>query len=184
VSAASAWDALVAELREQGVAFEEVLTDVEIRRAQSRYQLKFPPDLREFLQTAFPISEGFAPWRADDDAALRKMLDWPLEGIAFDAERNPNWRKFWSERGATEEDPVVIARRQVSEAPRLIPIYSHRYIPSEPLAPGNPVFSVYQTDIIYYGHDLADYLRHEFHLDGRTPWPEEVRRIRFWSDFI
>jgi hypothetical protein len=64
---------------------------------------------------------------------------------------------------------------------KLIPIYGHRMMPDEPHLPGNPVFSVYQTDIIYYGYDLADYLRHEFHLPGREPWPERVRAIRFWD---
>jgi len=38
-----------------------------------------------------------------------------------------------------------------------IPVYSHRYLPSEPKATGNPVLSVHQTDIIYYGNDLASY---------------------------
>lgn len=42
-------------------------------------------------------------------------------------------------------------------APRLIPICSHRYIPEEPHDAGNPVFSVMQSDVIYYGADLANY---------------------------
>jgi hypothetical protein len=54
-------------------------------------------------------------------------------------------------------------------------------MPDKPHLPGNPVFSVHQTDIIHYGFDLADYLRHEFDLSGREPWPEEVRPIRFWD---
>jgi hypothetical protein len=54
-------------------------------------------------------------------------------------------------------------------------------MPDEPHLPGNPVFSVHQTDIIYYGFDLADYLRHEFDFPGREPWPEQVRLIRFWN---
>ena len=69
----------------------------------------------------------------------------------------------------------------VAAAPRLIPIYGHRMMPDEPQEPGNPVFSVHQTDIIHYGFDLADYLRHEFGLPGREPWPERVRPIRFWD---
>jgi hypothetical protein len=54
-------------------------------------------------------------------------------------------------------------------------------IPDEPNLAGNPVFSVHQTDIIYYGFDLADYLRHDFHIPGREPWPENIRQIRFWD---
>jgi hypothetical protein len=64
---------------------------------------------------------------------------------------------------------------------QLIPIYRHRMMPDEPLSPGNPVFSVHQTDIIHYGFDLADYLRCEFNLPGREPWPTQVRTIRFWD---
>lgn len=54
-------------------------------------------------------------------------------------------------------------------------------MPDRPHESGNPVFSVYQTDIIYYGFDLDDYLRHEFDLPGRKPWPEKVREIEFWD---
>jgi hypothetical protein len=54
-------------------------------------------------------------------------------------------------------------------------------MPDEPQGAGNPVFSVHQTDIIYYGFDLADYLRHEFNLPGREPWPSQIRTIRFWD---
>ena len=40
---------------------------------------------------------------------------------------------------------------------------------------------MHQTDIIYYGFDLDDYLRHEFDLPDRKPWPSEVRAIEFWN---
>jgi hypothetical protein len=54
-------------------------------------------------------------------------------------------------------------------------------IPDDPHLEGNPVFSVHQTDIIYYGYDLEDYLRHEFDLPGRKAWPEHLRPVRFWD---
>jgi hypothetical protein len=50
--------------------------------------------------------------------------------------------------------------------------------------PGNPVFSVHQTDIIYYGVDLRDYLIHEFLARenvGVWPIPASVRRVPFWD---
>jgi hypothetical protein len=46
--------------------------------------------------------------------------------------------------------------------PRLVPVFSHRYLPAEPHLSGNPVLSVYQTDIIYYGSNLKRYIAHEF----------------------
>ena len=54
-------------------------------------------------------------------------------------------------------------------------------MPDEPHLAGNPVLSVWQTDIIYYGFDLADYLRHEFRLRDRASEPKAVRPIRFWD---
>jgi hypothetical protein len=57
-------------------------------------------------------------------------------------------------------------------------------LPDEPHVRGNPVLSVHQTDIIYYGFNLTDYFYHEFALPGREPWPEVVRPIRFWASFL
>lgn len=57
-------------------------------------------------------------------------------------------------------------------------------MPDEPELPGNPVFSVHQTDIIQYGSDLADYLRNEFHLPGQEEGPRQPRSIRFWDECL
>ncbi|HEY4157567.1 MAG TPA: hypothetical protein VGM29_05695 [Polyangiaceae bacterium] len=50
---------------------------------------------------------------------------------------------------------------------------------------GNPVFSVHQTDIIYYGSNLLAYLRCELdglaHADALHVPP---RAIRFWSSLV
>ncbi len=52
---------------------------------------------------------------------------------------------------------------------------------SRPSAARSVRLTLHQTDIIYYGFDLADYLRHEFELPDREPWPERVRPTRFWA---
>ncbi len=63
----------------------------------------------------------------------------------------------------------------------MIPVFSHRYLPDDPNEAGNPVFSVYQTDIIYYGADLLDYFENEF-AQPRPAWRTITPRlIRFWS---
>jgi hypothetical protein len=81
---------------------------------------------------------------------------------------------------------IEVARRGIAKAPTLIPIFSHRYIPAEPHAVGNPVFSVYQTDIIYYGVDLTNYFTNEFSIPHRHDLPDykSVRKIRFWSALV
>ncbi len=112
---------------------------------------------------------------------IHDPLAGPADGICFDIENDAFWM---DERGAKPEDlsaALVIARRKLAQVPRLIPVHSHRFLPSEPCDSGKPVFSVHQTDIIYYGFDLASYLAHEFN----TSLPERVttkaREISFGS---
>lgn len=111
------------------------------------------------------------------------MLDWPLEGIIFDIENNDFWLREWGDRPASSNERAEVASAAVSHAPKLIPLISHRYIPTEPSESGNPVFSIYQTDIIYYGANLTHYFENEF--GGWSALDESAyRHIRFWSDLV
>jgi hypothetical protein len=167
-----------------GVRIDSGLTDDEFRRVERRFGFKFPPDLRAFLSVGLPVSRSWVDWRSASDAAIRERLNWPLEGICFDIENSAFWLDEWGERPATSEAAFDIARRAVAGAPVLIPICSHRYIPDEPSEAGNPIFSVHQTDIIYYGADLMDYLHNEFsYYFGRAGYAitKTPRRVPFWS---
>jgi hypothetical protein len=177
---------LVDLLRQRGVVLEDGLTDAEVSKVESTFAFRFPPDLRDLLQNALPTSPKFPNWRSESEESLRGRLDWPADGICFDIEHNGSW---WEEWGPEPDDlsaAFEIARQHIAEAPTLIPIFSHRYIPDEPYAAGNPVFSVYQTDIIYYGVDLANYFANEFSSPREYELPnlDSVRRIRFWSRFL
>lgn len=175
------WQAIIAELRDRGIEFDAGLTDAEIASAESRFDFRFPPDLRAFLQAALPRGEGAPNWRSGDEVVLRDWLDLPRQGILFDIEHNGFWLDEWGPVPGSLGEAFRTASDLIRSAPKLIPIFIHRMMPDDPCSAGNPVFSVHQTDIIYYGFDLADYLRHEFHLDGREPWPAEIRPIRFWD---
>jgi hypothetical protein len=155
-------------------------TQAELDTAQEKYGLVFPPDLVALFRDR-RLLKGY-DWR-HDDAAIRDMLAWPLEGLLFDVEHNVLWWPEWGERplSATAKREVLTA--VVAKAPKLIPLFAHRYLPAEPHESGNPVLSVHQSDIIYYGADLADYFDHEFG-GNRRPLPDHVKRIRFWSDLI
>jgi hypothetical protein len=177
----SKWFDIIEQMKGCGIEFVDGLSDAEITRVESRFSFRFPSDLREFLQTAVPQGEQFPDWRSQDEASLRDRLDIPRQGILFDVEHNNFWLAEWGPRAESLEKASRIVDELMGAAPKLIPIYSHRMMPDEPNLPGNPVFSVHQTDIIYYGFDLEDYLRHEFDLAGREPWPENVRAIRFWD---
>ncbi len=174
------WHELIDLLKAAGVLFREGLSDEEILSVEQRYRINFPPDLRSFLQTQMPWGQ-FPNWRSEDDPRIREMLRWPLDGMIFDVENNAFWLSEWGSKPSSKDEARAIVEQHVARAPRLIPIYAHRMIPDRPLEAGNPVFSVYQTDIIYYGFDLDDYFRNEFNLPGRKPWPERVRSIDFWD---
>jgi hypothetical protein len=163
------------------VVFADGLTDSEIALAEENYGFRFPPDLREFLQTALPIGFPFPDWRLEDDVKIRELLHLPLDGVLFDVEKNDFWLPEWGPRPTQMEEAKAVAMEHLDEAPRLVPVYGHRMIPDRPHQAGNPVLSVHQTDIIYYGYDLDDYFRHEFSLPGRKPWPLEVREVPFWE---
>jgi hypothetical protein len=178
-------------LKDKGVQFEGGVTDDEIVQIETKFIIKFPTDLRQFLQLGLPISESFVDWRKgliskDAEAKIVSRLDWPLEGMLFDLQSNDFWINSWGDRPETYKEKEQIAREKYLTFPKLIPIYSHRYIPMEQMESGNPIFSVHQMDIIYYGYDLATYLANEFHFE--LPYGFEIvdepKNIRFWSNWI
>ncbi|MFP4977505.1 SMI1/KNR4 family protein [Paenibacillus sp. CN-4] len=179
---------LINKMKEKGVLFSEGLTQSEFEEIERQYQFEFPPDLRDFLSIALPTSDKFINWR--DMSTLnvelvQKRLDWCLEGILFDIEHNNFWLKEW---GKKPDELLKATNKCIDEykkAPKLIPIFSHRYIPSTPFESENPVFSVHQTDIIYYGENLCSYLMVEFDLKKYEEIDfSNIKHITFWSDII
>ncbi|MGL4942126.1 MAG: hypothetical protein ACRC46_02920 [Thermoguttaceae bacterium] len=188
-------DKIVETLKRMKIELEPGLTDGEVRAVEERFLFRFPPDLRQLLQMALPVSERFYHWRsalADAKIAeqIEKMFDWPRDGILFDVEHNNFWIRHdvpgilaWEPKPTTLEKQLETASQHLSSYVKLIPIYSHRYIPAEPFEEGNPVFSVYQADIICYGDSLENYFRNEFwHSRSRRKLSKNIKHIPFWSD--
>ncbi len=174
-------------LQRAGVVFERGLDDGELRAIEAKYGFAFPPDLAAFLAYALPVGKSWVNWRSADERTIVARLDWPYDGICFDVEQSGFWLEAWGERPPDLRDAFAIVKRAVERAPKLIPICGHRYLPDRPRDAGNPVFSVYQTDIIHYGADLEDYLENEFkYYFGRGDYRirEPVRRIEFWSELV
>lgn len=174
-------------LKNRNIIFERGLSDIEYNAIVSMFGISFPHDLKCFLQTALPVSTGFVNWRmALIDKETRKYinerLSWPLEGILFDVHNNEFWDDEWGEKPNDAENKTNIVEKYYKTYPPLIPIYLHRHIPAFPIEEGNPVFSVYQTDIVYYGYDLISYFCNEFNikfLEYNTP--ENPKYIEFWG---
>ncbi|WP_199823398.1 hypothetical protein [Streptomyces sp. NRRL WC-3742] len=80
-------------------------------------------------------------------------------------------------------DRLRITPAELAKVPQLVPVYGHRYLPGTEGESGHPVLSVCQSDIIDYGNDLADYIRHEF--TGRSGDLSKARAtVGFWSYFV
>lgn len=171
-------------LRSIGVLFGEGLRDDEAVSLERELQFTLPPELRFFLSLGVPTSHGFPDWRGSLEA-LKRDFQWPLEGMLFDVENNGYWRPEWGQRPSTQNARTSVVAEFIRSAPPLVPVTFHCFLPNEPFAPGNPVFSVYQTDIIHMGADLASCLMYMYHDEfDEFDWPvfdERFRETRVWT---
>jgi len=176
-----------AHLSARGVSFDTGLREQELETVELRCGFLFPPDLRWFLGRWLPIGHGFPNWR-QPDSILEEQLRRPIEGILYDVAENHYWRVEWGIRPNTELDAVSVVRHQLRNVPALIPIWKHSYLPSQPTAEGNPVFSVDQSDVIHRGAGLADYLlwlyrsEDEVSENSYPAYSPSYRHIDFWTD--
>lgn len=155
-------------------------SSAEIERAQTCFGLNFPPDLVDLLGDRRP-AQG-PDW--NNEREIRSYLGRPFEGLLFDVEENALWWSQWGDRPEAAEDRADVLRAVLNRAPKLIPVFSHRYLPETPSLAGNPVFSVYQSDVIIYGANLSDYFLREQNGWDCVPWPKTIRKIEFWSEFL
>lgn len=111
---------------------------------------------------------------------------WLFNGLLFDVEYNNFWTNEWGQIPDSLDKKLSIANGYLRDFPILIPIFSHCYIASEPNISDNPIFSVNQTDIKYYGYNLITYLANEFQFVGKDEFvfiDKPKRKIDYWSWF-
>lgn len=185
------YEKLINELKLKHIKFDKGLTDEEIVKIEKTYDIYFPKSLREMYQIALPVSKSFYNWRDFNETnikSIQKSLNWPLEGVLFDIEENVFWDSSWGDKPTELSEAKQKCINEMQKVPKLIPIYGHRYIPVVNGVDNPPVFSVYQTDVIYYGIDLENYFRIEFDF---LKWDvineaidkDEIALIPFWSQF-
>lgn len=172
-------------MKQQGVEFAEGLSSDEIAAIEKHYGVKFPQSLKEFLMEALPVSKGFYNWRdlrSDNTDFIEQMIRYPLESFEEFASE-VDWCEEWGDQPETLQELENIIRTRLRSAPKLIPLYSHRYIPVYSDNP--PVFSVHGVDVIYYGENLEQYLNAEFgeKKQSQLNW-KEIKCIPFWSDVM
>jgi hypothetical protein len=157
----------------------------EIDHIQERWGLRFPPDLIDLLLVYRPLLDGPSSfdWISEDPATIQGRLDWPFDSFWFDVVQSGVWWQTWGDKPAGFDSQRDRLKTVFTRAPKLIPLFGHRYIPEEPYERGNPVFSVYQTDVIYYGANLRDWLDREHDGWNTKPWPQ-IKDIPFWSEAV
>ncbi|MFJ9646324.1 hypothetical protein [Streptomyces sp. NPDC101206] len=156
------------------------LSERELDAVEARFGFSFSADHRVFLAAGLPHGSRCWPdWRDGDPEDLAGRLSQPVEGVLFDVEHKGFWHPSWSPRPGQTTDALRIARSELATVPQLVPVYSHRYLPGTAGEYGHPVLSVHQTDVIIYGHDLADYVRREF-TGGASGLPARAT-VGFWS---
>jgi len=197
---------------QQGTRWLSGLDEQEIASIEQRYQVHFPPDYRLFLQMLHSVDRPMAGAGFADDnmmvprttpsfynwqtniTSIQATHEWLVQGLVFDIQWNNLWLPSWGAKPSTLETQEARMRDLVNTAPKLIPVFGHRYLLAEPCEAGNPVFSIYQSDIIIYGENLHSYFLHEFGSlvgEGR-PMPKQRRQIRlepyraipFWGEIL
>lgn len=173
-------------LQMKGIEFEKGLTLDELKQIEKIYQIKFPSSLRDFLMMALPISKGFYNWRnmQDDNIQfIKKVINKPVSDI-YNMAEEVYWCDDWGEEPKDEKIISEEVRERLKEAPKLLPIYAHRYMPMV-LDKNPPIISIHDIDIIYYGENLEDYFKIEFGMKAQDAIVvQNITPISFWSDIM
>jgi hypothetical protein len=157
----------------------------EIDDIQAHWGLCFPPDLIDLLLEYRPLLDGPSSfdWILSDPGMIQRLLDWPFDAFWFDVVHKGVWWSTWGDKPASLDGQRAWLKTVFARVPKLIPLFGHRFIPEAPYERGNPVFSVYQTDVIYYGANLQDWLDRERDAYDKKPWPQ-IKAIPFWSEAV
>lgn len=174
---------------------EPGLTEAEFSRIERDYGIEFADDHRAFLADGLPVGqpreEGqtwdnpWPDWRNGSPDELIERLSFPVDMLLNDV-RYGHWRAEWGARPEEPEEAVMVASRGLTNAPRLIPIFAHRFLPAGHGKFGYPVLSMRGVDIICYGSNLLDYINQEFQEprpEYESAWPHEII-LPFWQDYL
>jgi hypothetical protein len=159
------------------------LAENKIDEIELKYSIQLMPEHREFLKILHTIDRKeeikytetvdgkdeikiekrsfFYNWLEDENDIITKFK-WPFETLLADViGRNSVWLKSWGPVANSDEEKKIIFSKWYNEAPKLIPIKSHRFLVSELHLKDRPVLSIIGSDIIVYGWNFRYYLLNE-----------------------
>jgi hypothetical protein len=166
------------------VAMAPGLSDEEVMRIESSFGFTFADDHRDFLTARLPVGEGWPNWRTDGRGNLDKHLRLPVDGILFAVEWKQFWDDGWGKRPARMKDALRSAAYQLARVPRMVPVFSHCYLPAGPDSSGHPVLSIFQADIRVVATDLLGYVDTLSVTDGPAAPATASPTVDFWSDHV
>ena len=175
-------------LEKKGIEIYDGLTDKEFEKIENFYSIKFPQVLRCLFKSFLPNLYNWRDFSKENVKKIKDKLNWPIEGIKYDIKYNNFWLECFGEKTGNLEQDLAKAeeymRNQKNEVvPKLIPIYSHRYVPCYPDSMEVPIFSIYQTDIIIYGNNIEQYFENEF-VKFKNSENNDIVHVPFWSEFF
>lgn len=180
------YNELIDMLKLKGVKFEKGLSEEEIIRIRQEYSIKFPEELRNFYMTAVPVSRGFYNWRNFDPKNIQYIkaaIYRPINNI-YELANEVYWCDEWGNEPSDEHKRIEVIRELLKKAPKLIPIYAHRYMPEMNIK-NTPIFSIHDTDMIYYGENLFSYFEIEFGEKKQIDIDYNITTyIPVWSNFL
>lgn len=122
---------IVEILKENNIKLDEGLSDLELEQFETIYSVTIPPELKELYSIALSVSKGFYNWRAALDKRniqkFKNILDLPFEGVKQDIEEI-DWVEKWGDEPKDKEIKNKIINEKLTLAPKLIPVFDHRYI--------------------------------------------------------
>ncbi|KAL3376350.1 hypothetical protein AABB24_002995 [Solanum stoloniferum] len=188
---------VIQHLKSSNLIVEKGLSDVEFSTIESNFSFTFPPDLRSILQEGLPIGPGFPNWRCSSQQQLEIIKNLPILSLCKQVKIRNFWVEFWGNRPIDNDQAVDTANGFLKNAPVLVPIYQHFYIPCTPCLSGNPVFYVHDGQVKLWCFDISgffqqvEFQRNEmilrrpslFNLLNAPSWAAtEARKIDFWTE--
>ena len=178
---------IVSKLKIKEVVFDLGISSTEIKKIEEFYDISFPAELKNLYFVGLPVSNGFYNWRDMSDInieRIKEVLKKPIIGLQSELQGD-FWCDDWGDKPNDINEAYKILLTHYNNAPQLIPIYSHRYVPFIENNGNIPIFSIVGSDVIYYGENLISYLEIEFGLKKYSEFNQiNCQHITFWSDLI
>ncbi|NNE86834.1 MAG: SMI1/KNR4 family protein [Silicimonas sp.] len=196
-----------------GTRWKPGLPQVEIDRIEAEFGAKFPGEYRAFLATLNapdrpahwylyqgsviePAPDGniFCDW-TEDFADARRAERKLISGILFDVEHGAIWQDEWGIRPRDHSELAAHITSLVENAPKLVPLHSHRFLVAGLDLEPAPVLSIMQSDVIYYAESIEHCLAADFPDLAPGLEPPEVtvdeaaclealRAVPFWGGLL